>query len=63
MKRLTRKEAIKEFCVDCMGGKVNKKYVKDCTAPECVLFPYRLGRMVVDHTETPVRARKARKTS
>jgi hypothetical protein len=63
MKRLTRKEAIRKFCVECMGGNVNRKYVKACTAPDCPLFPYRLGRIVVDPSETPVRTRKTRKTS
>jgi hypothetical protein len=62
MKRLTRKEAIKAFCVDCMGGRGNRKYVKECTAPDCALFPYRLGRRVPDPSTTPQRARKTQKT-
>lgn len=51
MKRLTRGEAIKAFCVDCMGNQ--PQFVKDCTAPECALFPYRLGREVLGAKKTP----------
>ncbi len=33
--------AIKEFCVDCLGGQ--PRLVKDCTAKNCPLYPYRTG--------------------
>ena len=33
--------AIKAFCVDCLGGQ--PRLVKDCTAKNCPLFPYRTG--------------------
>ncbi len=33
--------AIRSFCISCMGGYV--KEVKNCTAPDCPLYPLRLG--------------------
>lgn len=33
--------AIKTFCVDCLGGQ--PRLVKDCTAKNCPLYPYRTG--------------------
>lgn len=33
--------AIKAFCVDCLGGQ--PRLVKDCTAKNCPLYPYRTG--------------------
>jgi hypothetical protein len=35
-------KSIRSFCVWCMGG--NALEVKNCTAPACPLYPYRLGR-------------------
>lgn len=35
-------KAIRAFCIDCCGGSSNE--VKLCTAPNCVLYPFRLGR-------------------
>ena len=34
----TRAQAIKLFCVACLGWEVHPK---ECTAPLCPLFPYR----------------------
>lgn len=34
--------AIKEKCVDCMGGSF--VYVKECRATNCSLHPFRLGK-------------------
>ena len=35
-------KAIRAFCVECCGGSANE--VKTCTAPNCALFPFRLGK-------------------
>ena len=35
-------KAIRAFCIDCCGG--NSHEVKLCTAPNCVLYPFRLGK-------------------
>lgn len=40
-KRLTRGEAIRKFCLQCMGDSAYE--VRLCTAPACPLFRYRLG--------------------
>lgn len=42
MKRLTRAQAIRAKCLDCMCGQ--SKEVKLCTAKKCPLFPYKLGK-------------------
>ena len=55
MKRRTRGQAIQAFCVDCMGNQ--PQYVKGCTAPDCALFPYRLGREVLGTKKTPERSK------
>ena len=33
---------IRAFCLECCGG--NQNYVKDCSAPNCALYAFRLGR-------------------
>lgn len=38
---MTRKNAIRRFCLECMGGSVRE--VRLCTAPNCPLYPYRMG--------------------
>jgi hypothetical protein len=48
--RLTRGEAIRAFCFECMGYQY---IVKDCTAPACPLFTFRTGREV--HSDIPLR--------
>lgn len=35
-------KAIRAFCIDCCGGSPNE--VKLCTAPNCVLYPFRFGK-------------------
>lgn len=35
-------KAIRAFCIECMGGQVRE--VKDCTAPNCPLYPFRMGK-------------------
>lgn len=39
--KLTRKQAIKERCLNCSG--YNRKEVKNCEIKECPLYRYRLG--------------------
>ena len=34
--------AIREMCIDCMGG--TKKYVAGCTDKQCALFEFRMGK-------------------
>ena len=35
-------KAIRAFCVDCCGG--SSMMVKGCSAPDCALYPFRLGK-------------------
>jgi len=35
-------KAIRQFCIDCNGGSLNE--VKNCTSPNCALYPFRLGK-------------------
>lgn len=41
-KKINPVKAIRAFCVDCCGGSVYE--VKLCTAPNCALYPFRLGK-------------------
>jgi hypothetical protein len=34
--------AIRAHCVECMGGQVHE--VQRCTAPQCSLYPFRMGK-------------------
>ena len=39
-------KAIREFCIECMGGRQNDDYmqhIKDCGSSDCALFDFRLG--------------------
>lgn len=38
---MTPLKAIKQFCFECCGESFTE--VKRCSAPKCVLYPYRLG--------------------
>lgn len=40
---------IRKHCIECMGGMVLE--VEKCTAPKCLLFPFRMGK-----DPTPARA-------
>ena len=43
MKKITNPiKAIRCFCIDCMGGQARE--VKDCTAPNCPLYAFRMGK-------------------
>lgn len=35
-------KAIREFCIECNGGVVTE--VRTCTAPNCPLYAYRMGK-------------------
>lgn len=42
----TRKAAMRAFCLMCMGGEADAATaVRECTAPSCMLWPYRLGNL------------------
>jgi len=47
-KPLTPLKAIRQFCVSCVGGKVNghapKKKIADCKLSDCPLHDYRFGK-------------------
>ena len=34
--------AIRSHCIECMGGQVHE--VARCTAPQCSLYPFRMGK-------------------
>ena len=39
-------KAIREFCIECMGGRENEgdlKYKKNCGSLDCALFDFRFG--------------------
>lgn len=48
---VTRAAAIRNHCIECMGYVATE--VKDCTAPACWLYPYRMGRGVDLTRERP----------
>ena len=40
-------KAIREFCIECMGGRDNEdclKQIKDCGSPDCALYEFRFGK-------------------
>jgi hypothetical protein len=48
---LTQKRAIKFFCYECMG--YQKSEVRNCTAPNCPLFPFRPLRFASEKGAKP----------
>ena len=39
-------KAIREFCIECVGGRENEgclKYIENCGSPECAVFDFRFG--------------------
>ena len=75
MKKITNPiKAIRCFCIDCMGGQARE--VKDCTAPNCPLYAFRMGKnpyptrqyteeqrqAMAERMRKVVEARKANKT-
>jgi hypothetical protein len=49
--KITRAQAIKLFCVECMG--YNRHFVKFCKSEVCPLWPYRSGSGYED-TQAPI---------
>jgi hypothetical protein len=41
----SQKTAIRNFCLECMGWEDCFTRVKECTSPECWLYPWRLGKL------------------
>ena len=40
-------KAIREFCIECMGGRENEgylKHIKNCGSVDCALFDFRFGK-------------------
>ena len=40
-------KAIRENCIECMGGRDNEDYlkqIKDCGSPDCSLYDFRSGK-------------------
>ena len=40
-------KAIREFCIECMGGRDSEGYAKrinECASADCALFEFRLGK-------------------
>ena len=40
-------KAIREFCIECVGGRENEgclKYIENCGSPECAVFDFRFGK-------------------
>ena len=40
-------KAIREFCIECMGGRENDgylKHIKNCVSLDCALFDFRFGK-------------------
>ena len=39
-------KAIREFCIECVGGRENEgymKHIKNCVSLDCALFDFRFG--------------------
>jgi hypothetical protein len=51
-KRLTRAQAIRAQCIECMG--YEQRYVADCPAKACPLWPYRSG-LGEEPSDVPIR--------
>ena len=62
-------KAIREMCIECMGGRENEGYLKlisNCGLPDCALFEFRFGKNPYNRknlsdsrrTELAVHARK-----
>jgi hypothetical protein len=56
--KVTRSQAIKAFCIECMG--YQKSLVKDCPDLGCPLWPFRKG-YGQDSTDVPIRNSKLKK--
>ena len=39
-------KAVREFCIECVGGRENEgylKFIENCGSPECAVFDFRFG--------------------
>ena len=59
MERLTRSKAIRQKCLDCCCGQANE--VRMCTATNCPLWSFRLGKEIGENA--PKRPRKSKPAS
>ena len=58
----SRKEAIRNFCFECMGYNIAE--IKRCTATECWFYPWRTGVLdkdLIEQEKQEVREEKAAK--
>ncbi len=47
-----RSYAIQNFCLECMGWETNmRKDIRECPAPKCWLYPWRMGKFIEDDLE------------
>ena len=49
--KISRAKAIRLQCEECMGFQIFM--IKDCPAPSCPLWPFRMGRGQ-EHTDAPI---------
>lgn len=57
---VSRKETIRNFCVECMGYEMSE--VRECTSPDCWLYPWRLGSLDEESINQEKEQAKAEKT-
>jgi hypothetical protein len=55
-------KAIREMCIECMGGGKPFDLIEGCVSKECALFTFRLGSNPYRKTMSDARREKARKT-
>jgi hypothetical protein len=56
-------KAIREFCIECMGGRGNEGYMKqisDCGSPDCAVFEFRFGKNPYHNQHLTAEQRKER---
>ena len=56
-------KAIREHCIECMGGRENEGYLKlvrECVSPHCPTYEFRLGRNPYRKQKLTIEQRKER---
>jgi len=56
-------KAIREMCIECMGGRDNKgckKLIAECSSHDCALYAFRLGKNPYHHPNLSKEQRKSR---
>jgi hypothetical protein len=56
-------KAIREFCIECVGGRENEgylKYIENCSSPECAVFDFRFGNNPYHIQNLTIEQRQAR---